>query len=58
MRNKRSLPAGQQFDTVYDVSETLGLHEEDRLPAGRKPSDDADDPLTGHPGAEGDDGPQ
>jgi hypothetical protein len=39
------LPAGAQFDTAYDVAETLGLHEEDRLPAGRKPPPDADDPL-------------
>jgi hypothetical protein len=45
------LPADRQFDTVYDVTETLGLHAEDRMPAGRKPPEGADDPLTGHPGA-------
>jgi hypothetical protein len=41
----RGLPADREFATVYDVTETLGLHAEERAPAGRTAPPDADDPV-------------
>jgi hypothetical protein len=45
----QQLPAGRPFDTMYDIAEALGLIGDDpgdeRVPLGRKPPADADDPV-------------
>ncbi len=41
----RNLPTDREFATVYDVTETLGLHAEERAPVGRTAPPDADDPV-------------
>ena len=41
----RGLPADREFGTVYDVGEALGLESEERAPAGRIASPDADEPV-------------
>jgi hypothetical protein len=41
----RALPDDREFHTVYDVADALGLHAEERAPAGRHAPPDADRPV-------------